>query len=116
MPLDVGLLGVRPGSAAKMERNSEHIERHQIAREFSLATVSGWGNATIIFRAPTAKNLATSGLNKGDSLHLHVHSFEKYDTGDLAYNFVKRGFKHGIRIVGTLKSEPDMNVLAIYEK
>ena len=53
---------------------------------------------------------------EGDSLHLHVHPFEKYDTGDLAYNFVKRGFKHGIRIVGTLKSEPDMNVLAIYEK
>jgi hypothetical protein len=54
--------------------------------------------------------------DEGDSLHLHVHPFEKYDTGDLAYNFVKRGFKHGIRIVGTLKSEPDMNVLAIYEK
>ena len=52
----------------------------------------------------------------GDLLHLHVHSFEKYDIGDLAYNFVKRGFKHGIRIVGTLKSEADMNVLAIYEK
>lgn len=54
--------------------------------------------------------------NEGESLHLHVHPFEKYDTGDLAYKFVKRGFKHGIRIVGTLKSEPDMNVLAIYEK
>jgi len=54
--------------------------------------------------------------DEGDSLHLHVHPVGKYDTGDLAYNFVKRGFKHGIRIVGTLKSEPDMNVLAIYEK
>lgn len=54
--------------------------------------------------------------DEGDSLHLHVHAFEKYDTGDLAYNFVKRGSKHGVRIVGTLKSEPDLNVLAIYEK
>jgi hypothetical protein len=39
-----------------------------------------------------------------------------YDTGTFAYNFIKRGYKHGIRLVGTLKSEPDMNVLAIYEK
>ena len=29
---------------------------------------------------------------------------------------IKRGYKHGIRLVGTLKSEPDMNVLAIYER
>lgn len=54
--------------------------------------------------------------DEGDSLHLHVRPSGKYDTGDLAYNFVKRGYKPGIRIVGTLKSEPDMNVLAIYEK
>ncbi len=52
----------------------------------------------------------------GETLHLHVCPAGAYDTGVLAYNFVKRGFKHGIRLVGTLKSEPDMNVLAIYEK
>jgi hypothetical protein len=52
----------------------------------------------------------------GDTLHLHVCPGGRYDTGSLAYNLIKRGFKHGIRLVGTLKSEPDMNVLAIYEK
>jgi hypothetical protein len=53
---------------------------------------------------------------KGDTLHLHVSPRGAFDTGTFAYNFIKRGYKHGIRIVGTLKSEPDMNVLAIYEK
>lgn len=52
----------------------------------------------------------------GDSLHLHLRPAGNFDTGVLAYNFVKRGFKHGVRLIGTLKSEPDMNVLAIYEK
>ena len=52
----------------------------------------------------------------GATLHLHVCPAEQYDTGVLAYNLVKRGHKHGLRLVGTLKSEPDLNVLAIYEK
>jgi hypothetical protein len=46
----------------------------------------------------------------------HVCPAGKYDTGVFAYNFIKRGYKHGLRLIGTLKSEPDMNVLAIYEK
>jgi hypothetical protein len=53
---------------------------------------------------------------EGDTLHLHICPSGAYDTGVLAYNFIKRGYKHGIRLVGTLKSEPDMNVLAIYER
>lgn len=52
----------------------------------------------------------------GETLHLHVSPSGNYDTGVFAYNFVKRGYKHGLRLVGTLKSEPDMNVLAIYDK
>lgn len=56
-------------------------------------------------------------VNKaGDSLHLHIYPAEKYDIGAFAYNFIKRGYKHGLRIVGTLKSEPDVNVLAVFEK
>jgi hypothetical protein len=54
--------------------------------------------------------------DQGDTLHLHVCPSGNYDTGVFAYNFIKRGYKHGLRLVGTLKSEPDMNVLAIYEK
>jgi hypothetical protein len=49
-------------------------------------------------------------------LHLWVSARARYDTGTFAYNFVKRGFKHGLRIVGALKSEPDLNVLAVFEK
>lgn len=53
---------------------------------------------------------------EGDTLHLHITPAEQFDTGTFAYNFVKRGNKHGLRLVGTLRSEPDMNVLAIYDK
>lgn len=49
-------------------------------------------------------------------LHLHVSARGVYDTGTFAYQLIKRGSKHGLRLVGTLKSEPDMNVLAIFEK
>ena len=54
--------------------------------------------------------------NEGDTLHLTLWANEKYHTGDLAYNLIKRGYKHGLRLVGTLKSEPDLNVLAVFEK
>jgi hypothetical protein len=54
--------------------------------------------------------------HEGDSIHLHICPAGSYDTGIFAYNFIKRGFKHGMRIIGTLKSEPDINVLALYEK
>lgn len=55
-------------------------------------------------------------LRERKTLHLHVCGHGEYDTGVFAYNLVKRGFKHGLRLVGTLKSEPDVNVLAILEK
>jgi len=54
--------------------------------------------------------------SEGDTVHLHINPRGNEDTGVFAYNLVKRGFKHGLRIVGTVKSEPDVNVLAIYEK
>jgi hypothetical protein len=49
-------------------------------------------------------------------LHLHVAPRSRYDTGTFAYQLVKRGYKHGLRVVGTMKSEPAMNVLAIFER
>lgn len=52
----------------------------------------------------------------GQTLHLHVVGRGEFDTGVFAYNLVKRGWKHGLRVVGSVKSEPDLNVLAIYEK
>ena len=71
--------------------------------------VIGDGGRTrwIDYRIPVAAD--------GTTLHLHVCGREQYDTGTFAYNLIKRGYKHGLRIVGTLKSEPDLNVLAIFE-
>jgi hypothetical protein len=49
-------------------------------------------------------------------LHLDIRGRGRFDTGTFAYNLIKRGYNHGLRMVGTLKSEPDLNVLAIFEK
>jgi hypothetical protein len=53
--------------------------------------------------------------SEGDTLHLHFAPNGKYSTGDFGYYLTTRGYKHGLRIVGTLTSERDMNVLAVYE-
>jgi len=53
---------------------------------------------------------------KGRTFHLHVVAHGDFDTGVFAYNFVKRGFRQGLRLVGTLKAGDDVNVLAIFEK
>lgn len=49
-------------------------------------------------------------------LHLHISGRGQYHTGTFAYQLVKPGFKHGLRIVGTMKSEPAMNLMAIFER
>lgn len=49
-------------------------------------------------------------------IHLNLSGQGQYDTGTFAYRLIKRGYKHGLRIVGTMKSEPAINVLAIFEK
>lgn len=62
----------------------------------------------IDFRLPVAGD--------GSTLHLHIFPQENYVTGTFAYEFIRRGYEDGLRIVGTLKIEPDMDVLAIYER
>lgn len=52
----------------------------------------------------------------GNTLHLHCAPDCQYDTGTFAYQLIKRGSKHGLRLVGTMKSEPAINLLAAYEK
>ena len=49
-------------------------------------------------------------------MHLHLVGHGDYDTGVFGYYFILRGFTHGLRIVGTLKSGPDLNVLAVFER
>jgi hypothetical protein len=65
--------------------------------------------AWIAFRVPM-------NGTKGPFLHLHISGRGEYDTGVFAYNLINRGKKHGMRLVGTLKTEPDLNVLAIFER
>jgi hypothetical protein len=55
-------------------------------------------------------------LRTGETLELHVAGRGEFDTGVFAYNLIKRGWRRGLRIVGSLKSKPALNVLAIYEK
>ena len=55
-------------------------------------------------------------FGSGKTLHLDVSARGDYDTGIFAYNFIRRGERYGLRIVGSLKSQPALNVLAAYEK
>ena len=52
----------------------------------------------------------------GQAGHLHCCPASLYDIGTFAYNVVKRCYNHGLRLVGTLRTEPSVNVLAIYER
>ncbi|MBX9624193.1 MAG: hypothetical protein K2X82_10325 [Gemmataceae bacterium] len=54
--------------------------------------------------------------DEGDTLHLHIVGGGQYDTITFAYKFIRRGYEFGLRLVGTLKTDPGMNVLAIYER
>lgn len=62
----------------------------------------------ITYRVPLTK--------EGDTIHLSLSPAQKYDTGTFVYTLIRHGYEHGLRLVGTLRSEPTMNVLAIFEK
>jgi hypothetical protein len=49
-------------------------------------------------------------------LHLHIVPNGRYPTGVFAHSFIRRAFSNGVRVIGTLKSGGDINVLAIYER
>jgi hypothetical protein len=55
-------------------------------------------------------------VQAGLTLHLNVVGRGDYDIGVFAYNLIKRGFRQGVRVVGTVRAEPGLNVLAIYDK
>ncbi len=52
----------------------------------------------------------------GDTGHLHIVPAGTTHAGVFGYNFVHRGYKYGCRLVASLKSGRDLNVLAIYER
>ena len=49
-------------------------------------------------------------------LHLHIVPAGRYSMGTFAHAFVRRADSNGVRIVGTLKTGGDINVLAMYER
>jgi hypothetical protein len=49
-------------------------------------------------------------------VHIHFAPRGQVPTGAFAYNFVRRGYKVGLRIVAQLKKGCDMNALALYER
>lgn len=48
--------------------------------------------------------------------HLHFMARGAYPTGNFAYQLVRRGHRHGLRLIGTLKKGQDINILAAYER
>ncbi|MBX3418335.1 MAG: hypothetical protein KF851_12085 [Pirellulaceae bacterium] len=52
----------------------------------------------------------------GETLHLQFSPRGRYPKITFAYNLIRRAYTHGLRLVGTLRTEPDMKVLAVYEK
>jgi hypothetical protein len=53
--------------------------------------------------------------DSGETLHLQFSPRGRYPKITFAYNLIRRAYSHGIRLVGTLRTEPDMKVLAVYE-
>ena len=64
----------------------------------------------IDFRMPWGSTGAPSPF------HLHIVPAGRYSMGTFAHAFIQRGGSNGVRIVGTLKTGGDINVMAIYER
>ena len=105
-----------PGSGADEKKKDEYFEFFDRNWDDRIALVlletamkqcrSEWVDFNI-----AAKNVGEVGRY----LHLHIAGRGQYESGTFGYNLITRGFNYGIRIVGTLKSGPDLNVLAIFE-
>jgi hypothetical protein len=54
--------------------------------------------------------------SRSKPVHIHFSPRGQVPTGAFAFNFVRRGFKNGLRIVAQLKKGCDMNALALYER
>lgn len=88
---------------------AEHFDAGQAIEAIEAAAMAESSRVDWIdFRATLAE--------PGHTLHLHLQAAGRYNNGAFGYQMVRRSFGHGLRIVGTLKAGPDMNVLAIYEK
>lgn len=106
---------VYPGSTAQQENKDAYFQwfsEHYIDRaalEVVETAAQGQKISWIDF------NVSLRG-DRPPFMHLHLVGQGKYDTGVFGYYLIVRGFTHGLRIVGTLKSGPDLNVLAVFER
>ena len=71
-------------------------------------SANGAGIEWIDYRVPVAKPDPVF-------LHLRFRPRTTYESGVFAYSLVSRAYKHGLRLIGTLKSEPDLDVLAAFD-
>ncbi|WP_254522124.1 hypothetical protein [Natrinema caseinilyticum] len=55
-------------------------------------------------------------LSDEKTARLHFEPRGKYHAGKFAHNLIRMSLKHGLRIIGTVKTEPDIHVLAAYRK
>ncbi|MBQ1065241.1 hypothetical protein [Micromonospora sp. D75] len=94
-------------------------------------TRNHWAWYSANYSAIAAMNVLERGIGEGGlarwvdyrlqlteeaSLHFSMRGRGGFPTGIYAYSTIARGHEHGIRIVGTLKSGPDLNILALFEK
>jgi hypothetical protein len=104
-----------PGSTAAIQNRDAYFRwftenyNDRIAVETVETAVHGTKIAWIDFNTSVAAGMPPF-------MHLHLAGHGEYDTGTFGYNMIVRGFNYGLRIVGTLKSGPDLNVLAIFER
>lgn len=55
-------------------------------------------------------------LNDKKTARIHFEPNGEYSNGTFAYNLITLGYKHGLRLIGTVQAEPDVRVLAGYRK
>jgi hypothetical protein len=110
-----GCAPLYPGSQAPDDKKDDYLQWYhdnfddRVALQIVEETVRGSQVAWIDY------NVSLNGVRR-PFIHLHLAGRGQFDTGVFAYNFIVRGLNYGLRFVGTLKSGPDMNVLAVFER
>jgi hypothetical protein len=109
-----------PGSTASRAKKDAFFrwfDAHDLDRAALKVVEEEVGESKIAW---IAFNSVLSGLPRTSDepsfIHLNLSGRGEYETGVFGYNMIVRGHNHGLRIVGTLKSGPDLNVLAVFER
>lgn len=99
----------------KEERWGELIERFDARKAMEVLEQAGKDHDGSRFEWIDFR-MAWGKKGKPSPLHLHVCPDGRYSMGTFAHALVRRADSNGVRIVGTLKTGGDVNVLAIYER